>query len=424
MMFIQKLKNLFFSDQNNYNINTGSINNLIDVKELIKKLDDETLIRSADQYWNNINTNSDQCYKPFSSIFEIGYLPAHLSLLFSAASLFKNANVLDFGCATGWLTNALADAGVNAYGVDISEQAITLSKKLREYRALRPGVEVITSTYDGKVIPFKDNTFDRIVCFDSFHHVRDQNLTLQEFYRVLKPGGRVAMLEPAPNHSLSPHSQYEMKNYNVIENDINSDVISDLCFKIGFSNPQMLLQLSKPINIEANKFNGIIKTDKSKKYFIMDKLKDNLDLLNGPQCFYFTKNYNIPTSVNSDGCAAEFLEIKITRIEEEFNYKVSIKLKNTGKNIWLSRSNEKGKVNLGVKLISNSGSILDHNFNRQSISDSDILPGDIIDVNFMLYLNQNNFYNHKLLIDVVSEEVMWFNVQNTQANNIINLQDV
>ena len=221
-MNLQKLKNIIFFNSLRNEIQVEPNDNFIDVKELIKKLDDETLIRSADSYWNNININNDQCYKPFSSIFESGYLPAHLSLLFSAASFYKGAKVLDFGCATGWLTNAFADMGLQAYGIDISSQAISLSNKLREYRPLRPGAKVTTSVYDGKVIPYDDNTFDRIICFDSFHHVRDQNLALKEFYRVLKPGGRVAMLEPAPNHSMSPHSQYEMKNFNVIENDINS----------------------------------------------------------------------------------------------------------------------------------------------------------------------------------------------------------
>src|SRR2546427_12858433 len=43
---------------------------------------------------------------------------------------------------------------------------------------------------------------------------------LRELARVLKPGGIAGFCEPGPNHSKTAQSQFEMRNYTIVENDI------------------------------------------------------------------------------------------------------------------------------------------------------------------------------------------------------------
>lgn len=50
--------------------------------------------------------------------------------------------------------------------------------------------------YDGKKIPFPDQYFDSIVCFEVLEHVFNIDKILQEFMRVLKPGGKVLISVP------------------------------------------------------------------------------------------------------------------------------------------------------------------------------------------------------------------------------------
>jgi ubiquinone/menaquinone biosynthesis C-methylase UbiE len=56
-----------------------------------------------------------------------------------------------------------------------------------------PYVEVADATLDG--LPFKDQSFDAVVCSLVLCSVRDQKAALAEIARVLRPGGRLVFLE-------------------------------------------------------------------------------------------------------------------------------------------------------------------------------------------------------------------------------------
>ena len=62
------------------------------------------------------------CYENYRWIPELTYPMAHA--FFNFLRLKKKSNVLEFGCAHGFLIKCLIDFGVNAYGVDISDYAI------------------------------------------------------------------------------------------------------------------------------------------------------------------------------------------------------------------------------------------------------------------------------------------------------------
>ena len=50
---------------------------------------------------------------------------------------------------------------------------------------------------DGHYLPFADASFDNIVMFDVLHHLARPRLFFNEAQRILRPGGRVVMVEPA-----------------------------------------------------------------------------------------------------------------------------------------------------------------------------------------------------------------------------------
>ncbi|KKR81594.1 MAG: Methyltransferase type 11 [Candidatus Daviesbacteria bacterium GW2011_GWA1_41_61] len=129
-----------------------------------------------------------------SHFFYVGTHDLVLNLL--KGYLFKNGKtdlqrmtILDAGCGTGLLLFKMKKLGL-VRGVDISSQAVQLSKK----RGLK---EIYQSSIEK--MPFKDQSFGAIVCIDVLYHqqVGDDLKALQQFYRLLKPGGILVIKVPA-----------------------------------------------------------------------------------------------------------------------------------------------------------------------------------------------------------------------------------
>ena len=111
--------------------------------------------------------------------------------------------VLDVGCGRGlWLITAAKHLTTGkAIGVDIWSKRLqsgnSPDKTLRNAKIERVADRVEVKDADARNLPFKDGTFDVVVSSLVIHHVpKDEtNKALLEIVRVLKPGGRVAMLE-------------------------------------------------------------------------------------------------------------------------------------------------------------------------------------------------------------------------------------
>lgn len=56
-----------------------------------------------------------------------------------------------------------------------------------------PWIDVVADAQD---LPFEDRSFDNIVMFDVLHHIENVTLFFDEALRVLRPGGRIIMMEP------------------------------------------------------------------------------------------------------------------------------------------------------------------------------------------------------------------------------------
>lgn len=98
--------------------------------------------------------------------------------------------VLDLGCATGLFLQEAKNRGYKKIiGIDVSKYAVKIARQngLRAY------------TYNGKKIPFKDNSFGTVFCYEVIEHVprNKANMLLRECHRVLKSGGKLLLFSPA-----------------------------------------------------------------------------------------------------------------------------------------------------------------------------------------------------------------------------------
>ncbi len=107
----------------------------------------------------------------------------------------KNIHILELGCGTCANLWVVAREGFNAYGIDISIEAIKLSKKVvKNWEGSRVELNQGSMTE----IPFNDNYFDAVIdVFSAYCLIKaDFRLCLKEVSRVLKPGGKFFSYSP------------------------------------------------------------------------------------------------------------------------------------------------------------------------------------------------------------------------------------
>ncbi|MGC9221448.1 MAG: class I SAM-dependent methyltransferase [Solirubrobacteraceae bacterium] len=98
---------------------------------------------------------------------------------------------LDVGCADGYYTVALAEAGASRV-VGLEIDAGTLAKA----KAAEHSASVSYMVGEAEQLPFDDHEFDGVLLNEVLEHVNDEARTLREVARVLRPGGRLALFSP------------------------------------------------------------------------------------------------------------------------------------------------------------------------------------------------------------------------------------
>ena len=98
---------------------------------------------------------------------------------------WQGKDVLDLGCAGGFMAEAMAARGARVTGIDPAAAAIDAARHHARGAGLRIGYDVGV----GEALPYDDAGFDAVVCVDVLEHVADLHKVLAEVARVLRPGG-------------------------------------------------------------------------------------------------------------------------------------------------------------------------------------------------------------------------------------------
>ncbi|GMA60344.1 class I SAM-dependent methyltransferase [Alicyclobacillus fastidiosus] len=100
--------------------------------------------------------------------------------------------VADIGCGPGYFTIPLARLPRTVYAVDVSPEMLHLLKERAAYEELE-NITLVESPAEHTTLP--DHSVDRVICSLVLHEVDDLKQTLSEFKRILRPGGRVLLIE-------------------------------------------------------------------------------------------------------------------------------------------------------------------------------------------------------------------------------------
>jgi len=134
-------------------------------------------------------------------------------------------DLLDCGCGTGPMISLLyeKDSSKHYTGLDITPRMIEVGKSKN-----LEGVDWIVG--DCENLPFEENSFDVIICSNSFHHYPNPQKFFDSVRKVLRPGGRLILQDyTAPKVVLWLMNHTEMPIANLIgHGDVAARSLDDI----------------------------------------------------------------------------------------------------------------------------------------------------------------------------------------------------
>ncbi|KAI9867920.1 MAG: hypothetical protein M1813_007742 [Trichoglossum hirsutum] len=114
--------------------------------------------------------------------------------LFNSLDLVAGATVLDAGCGVGHVAIHMARKGLRVVGIDVIDHHLVKAKRNIKAAGLEKQVSAQKMDYhylDG----IEDQSMDGVYTLETLVHATDPERAISQFYRVLKPGGSLALYE-------------------------------------------------------------------------------------------------------------------------------------------------------------------------------------------------------------------------------------
>ena len=147
-------------------------------------------------YWRNVNmSHKGEAYSASGAFFldnPIRRLIQPPSELIEKLTINPNDVIMDFGCGPGYYTIELAKKAKRVMAVDLSPEML----KKAQNKAEKAGVKNIQFLQsNGTNIQLEDNSVDMILLVTVYHEVGESEAVLKEFNRILKPEGKLIIVE-------------------------------------------------------------------------------------------------------------------------------------------------------------------------------------------------------------------------------------
>ena len=379
---------------------------LIDPVSVMQRLSVEALCETADKYYRSLVDPTEQMSKPFSSVFLAPDMLINLGQLLSGLHLTRSMTVLDFASGTCWISRYLNQMHCVTISLDASEAALAIGQRLfNEYPII--GIPLSSPTFlhfNGRRINLPDASVDRIVCFDAFHHIPNQQEILAEMARVLKPGGIAGFSEPGRLHSQTPMSQKEMADYDVLENDLVLEDVVELAYRVGFTASTCKLSCGGELTLDEYKALIARSPSRALKRRI---LSEATNTMTSKSVFFLHKGSRKLDSRSVEGLSCDItIDSHQLSVNAGDEFSIRCFIRNTGQARWLhSNPRTEGIVRVGTHLCDENGKLVTIDFSRSAL-EQDIEPGETTICNVTLRIAAPGRY--RVMIDMVSEYVCWF----------------
>lgn len=379
----------------------------IQIRDLLSETSIDELNGRAETYFASLTDWDDQFAKPFSKVAEAPPILASAGVLIDGLRLRPGDTVLDFGAGAGWLARCLTQLGCRVILLDVSPTALQLAQDL--YRRLpvvggRP--EPVFLRFDGRRIDLADASVDRIVSFDAFHHVPNPEEVLAEFGRILAPGGIAGFAEPGARHSLGPRSQFEMRTYGVVENDIDVHAIWRTARCCGFRDLKLAIFNGPSLHVSIAEYEDFLAAGQTTERWLTATRVFQRDVR---QFFLIREGQEARDSRSVDGLACVMAVPPVAgpvRAGEPLVLEAAVT--NSGPARWLPAGAAYGGVRLGAHVYDETGVLLDFEIYGEPLTDPPraVEPGETVRARITIPPQPPGRYRVEL--DCVASRVTWF----------------
>ncbi len=130
----------------------------------------------------------------------VNHLPPDLKLdvdfilqILESLNLPEGTSILDIGTGRGKMAILLALSGCVVITGEPEEHKWANWKKNAQHAGVLSKISF--QPFRAENLPFEANSFQYIMSLGSFHHIKEKHQALEEFYRVLQPGGKALIFE-------------------------------------------------------------------------------------------------------------------------------------------------------------------------------------------------------------------------------------
>ncbi|MFQ5442498.1 MAG: methyltransferase domain-containing protein [Thermodesulfobacteriota bacterium] len=318
--------------------------------------------------------------------------------------------VLDFASGSGWSSEWLNRLGYRVVSVDISTVLLNFSRKrlAMDTRIVEDGIPAYFVAGDSERLPFRDGTFDGVLCLNSLHHMPDYRIIFDEIFRVLKKDGRASFAEPGREHSKAAGSQKEMEESGVLERDVVLSDIHELAQEAGFEELTLKPYFHPVVeDYTYSRWQKLLKKEPGAVNGYVERLCNYVEKAN--LIFTLHKSKERVIDSRKPGVLKAALDVSGVPQEARPGEVIGIKarVKNKGDTLWLSEPRKMGgHVTLGIKLLSPEEGSVERDYARGRLP-KDLGPGETVEFP-VRFRAPSKAGQYTLTFDMVCEGVSWF----------------